>query len=150
MVDLVAGAVAAVFVVVGVAIIAGPALPRWLRRGWAAYRPHRRLSLPRDDPQLAHYNDMHPTTQKAFMTAARINSLLRMLNLESEARDLRAAMQRIRTDEGTGLLAMQLVVRRLRRMVVQDPAEQRRLDSLVTELGQSVKDRSEQLELLPF
>lgn len=152
MLDLVAAAVAGLLVLVGVAIIIGPRLPRRLRLpgGLRRLRPRRDPDLAVPKPAVGGFHDLHPTSQKVLVTASRIYSLLRAHNLEVEARELRGASQRLRSEEANGLYAMQVALKRLRATRTGSPSDDRRLQQLCGELGRSVRDRAEQLELLPF
>jgi hypothetical protein len=150
MLDLAVGAVAAILVLIGAAIIAGPALTRrvWKRPSLGrrrAWRP--RPSLPRPSAPEA---GVHPTTEKAIIAASRISTLLRMERLERQATDVRLAAKRLRVDEANGLYAMQTAIRELRGVELEDREAARRLRQLLEQLQASVRDRAEQLELLPF
>jgi len=145
------GAVAVLLALTGVAIIAGPALPRtWrtlmalVRRRQAPLRPSGGTPAPPAHP------DLHPTTVKALTAAARTYSLLRANGEDRLAGELRMAARRVRTDESQGLLALVGVLRGLREISLEDAGAEERYRKLVDELRQAVKDRSEQLELLHF
>lgn len=142
---------AGLLIVVGVAIMVGPALPRQALarlRGSRPPRPHRRrrkppVSIPADPP-------LNPTTQKAIVVAARLATLLRAQGRDSHGADLKRAVQRLRADEPAGLYALQAAIRNLRYLSLDEPEADRQLQRLVTELRRTVRDRAEQLELLPF
>ena len=147
MLDLVAAALAALLVVAGLVVIAGPALPRWWR---FARSRGRRSALAVPKAAVGGFNDLHPTSQKVLVTASSIYGILRAHNLDVESRELRGASQRLRTDEANGLYAMQVALRRLRATTTGDSGDDRRLHQLCNQLADAVKDRAEQLELLPF
>jgi signal transduction histidine kinase len=154
MLELVVGGVAVLFVLLGAAIIAGPALPR-------AWRAALLLARRRPRPATASAAvtsaaagrgapDLHPTTMKALTAAARTYSLLRANGEDRVAGELRAAARRVRTDEAQGLLALAAVLRGLREVSLEDGDAEERYRRLVSDLKGAVKDRSEQLELLHF
>ena len=149
MLDLLAALAALLLIAIGAFIIAGPALTRWLRLPRPSLRSRTtKISMPR--PSVGGFHDLHPTSQKVVAIASKIEALLRNNTLEVEARELRGASQRIRTDEANGIYAMQVALRRLKTIHLRDGAEGRRLQQLSNELAGAVKDRAEQLELLPF
>lgn len=149
MLDLLAGLVAALLIIVGAFIIAGPALTRRLRVPRLRL-PARRPKLAMARPAVGGFHDLHPTSQRVVVIASKIEGLLRNHTLEVEAREVRGAAQRLRTDEANGIYAMQVALRRLRTVRLRDPGQERRLQQLTAQLAGSVKDRAEQLELLPF
>jgi len=154
MLELVVGATAVLLALVGLAIIAGPALPRAWRGALALARSRR----PRARPSAAVSTtaprggapDLHPTTMKALTAAARAYSLLRANGEDRVAGELRTAARRVRADEAQGLLALAAVLRGLREVSLEDGDAEERYRRLVDELKGAVKDRSEQLELLHF
>ena len=152
MIDLLAALVAALLILVGAFIIAGPALTRWIRlpkRSLPSLRVRgRRVTMPK--PSVGGFHDLHPTSQRVVGIASKIEGLLRTNTLEVEAREIRGASQRLRTDEANGIYAMQVALRRLKTVRLRGAGEDRRLQQLVSELAGAVKDRAEQLELLPF
>ena len=155
MLDLVVGGLAALLVVAGIAIIAGPVLPRLWRTAWSRLRPAGRLRIPRaalpiNQPTTSGEPSLHPTTMRALTAAARAYSLLRANGEDRVALELRGAARRVRSDEAQGLLALVAVLKTLRETVLDDSGANARLRKLVGELRDAVKDRSEQLELLHF
>lgn len=155
MLGLVVGAVALLLVVAGIAIIAGPMLPRL----WSAARaalagsaapPRTPAALPPNQPALTGDSALHPTTLRALTTAARAYSLLRAGGHDGVALELRSAARRVRADEAKGLLALATVLPALRETTLPNPLAEARYRQLVKELRDAVKDRSEQLELLHF
>jgi hypothetical protein len=151
MLEVVVGSVAALLVLAGLAVIAGPFLPRLGRSLRASLRrpvPAQGLA-PR--PQRApETSNLHPTTLRALTAAARVYSLLRANGEDRLAGDLRAAARRVRADESKGLLALATVLRALREVSIEDEEAENRLRQQLGELKEAVKDRSEQLELLHF
>lgn len=155
MLEVVVGALAALLVVAGVAIIAGPVLPRAWRAAWARMRPSGearipRAALPINQPTTNGEPSLHPTTLRALTAAARAYSLLRANGEDKVALELRSAARRVRSDEAQGLLALVAVLKTLRATTLDEPAADGRFRKLVGELRNAVKDRSEQLELLHF
>ena len=110
MLELVVGATAVLLALVGLAIIAGPALPRAWRGALALARSRRpRAGLPAAVSTTAPRGgapDLHPTTMKALTAAARAYSLLRANGEDRVAGELRTAARRVRADEAQGLLAL--------------------------------------------
>lgn len=155
MLDVVVGGLAALLVVAGVAIIAGPVLPRLWRTAWARVKPAAgaripRRALPINQPTTNGEPSLHPTTLRALTAAARAYSLLRANGEDAVALELRSAARRVRSDEAQGLLALVAVLKTLRETSLDDAAANGRFRKLVGELRDAVKDRSEQLELLHF
>jgi hypothetical protein len=149
------GVLAAALVAAGVAIMAGPALPRFWRAAWALAARTRRpsgvappeLRLPAPavgEPAL------HPTSARALGAAARAYSLLRARGEDRVAFELRAAARLVRSDEAKGLIALAAALRSMREVALGDEDADVRYRRLLHELREAVKDRSEQLELLHF
>ena len=149
MLDLLAALVAALLITVGAFIIAGPALARRLRLPRLTM-PARPTRFAMAKPSVGGFHDLHPTSQRVVAVASKIEGILRTNTLEVEAREVRGASQRLRTDEANGIYAMQVALRRLKTVRLREPGEERRLQQLTAELAGAVKDRAEQLELLPF
>ncbi|HEY8816792.1 MAG TPA: hypothetical protein VIP57_17050, partial [Candidatus Dormibacteraeota bacterium] len=80
----------------------------------------------------------------------RLGNWLRAHGQDALARELRTAGGKITGNEAAGLYAMQVVLRKLRSLTLDDRTSQERLKSLTSELRIAVQDRFEQLELLPF
>jgi len=93
---------------------------------------------------------LNPKTQRVLIAAARLGNWLRAHGHDDVSRELRTAGGKITSNEAAGLYAMQIVLRRLRSLNVDDRSSQERLKSLTVELRVAVQDRFEQLELLPF
>ena len=149
--EVAVGIVAALLVVAGVVVIAGPALPRALRSlaAWRSAHPEPARRPPLATGRESAAATTNPTTLRALAAASRLYSLLRASGEEALAAELRTAARRVRTDEGEGLVALAGVLRPLREVTLEGDAAPR-YARLVTELREAVKDRSEQLELLRF
>lgn len=155
MLELVVGAAALVLLLAGMALIAGPVLPRAWRTLSAAVRRRgggslARVALPINQPASTGEPALHPTTLQALTAAARASSLLNAGGGGRVAAELRAGARRVRTDEAQGLLALAALLPALREVSLDDPLANARYQRLVRELREAVKDRSEQLELLHF
>jgi len=108
----------------------------------ALFEPRR----PRDVVQRA----VNPKTQRVLVAAARLANWMRAHGHEEVSREIRSSAARIMANEPAGLYALQTTLRRVRVVNVTDSASQERLQTLAGELQTAVKDRFEQLELLPF
>lgn len=150
MLEMVVAALAAALVIAGIAVIAGPALPRLLRSGWALARRSSAPGLPASRPPSDLTPALHPTSARALTAAARAYSLLRANGEDRLAVQLRTASRLVRADETRGLLALATVLRGMQGMTLADRTAESRYRQLVQELRDAVKDRSEQLELLHF
>lgn len=154
MLELVVGTLFVLLVLAGLAIIAGPVVPRTVLGSWRLFRHAKprmvRGALPINQPATTGEPPLHPTTLKALTAAARTYSLLRASGHDRVALELRTAARRVRTDEAKGLLALLSVLRTLREIGLDDETADARYRKLVGELQQAVRDRSEQLELLHF
>jgi hypothetical protein len=145
--EVLVGVLAGLLVLAGVAVIAGPLLPRALRGARGLVRRTRGNAAARRALVSA---DVHPTTQKALVATARLISLLKTHGQERAAAALRAAGRNLRQDEVTGLQAMNNVVRILRELDLDEESAQAHYRDLMTQLRRAINDRAEQLELLPF
>jgi hypothetical protein len=134
----------------GVLVIVGPGV--LVRRIRTAVRPRgisalfERRPAARDVPGPT----ANPRAQRVLIAAGRLANWLRAHGQEDAAREIRNAAGRMAGNEPAGLYALQATLRRIRVVNVTDSAAQERLHALVTELRTAVKDRFEQLELLPF
>ncbi|HEX4215687.1 MAG TPA: hypothetical protein VIA06_20405 [Candidatus Dormibacteraeota bacterium] len=143
MLELVIGVVAALLLLTGVGIILGPNLPRLL----FAPRSHRRR-LAR--PFLTVPGSVHPTVERALTATSSLISLLDKRGLRRQAAALRSAGDRLRREEEAGIYAMGDVLRVLRRLdLSQSPDEASSLAALLEQISDALRDRAEQLELLP-
>jgi len=150
MLDVVVGLVVGLLVVAGIIVMLGPATGTLIKRA----RDLRRASVPSvfqaAQPREAVPPGLNPKTQRVLVAAARLGNWLRAHGQDDLARELRSAGGKITGNEPAGLYAMQVVLRRLRTINLDDRPSQERLKALTNELRIAVQDRFEQLELLPF
>jgi hypothetical protein len=150
MLDVVVGVVVVLLLVGGLLIMLGPTTGTLIKRA----RDLRRARVPSvfqaAQPREAVPSGLNPKTQRVLVAAARLGSWLRSRGQDDLARELRSAGGKITSNEPAGLYAMQVVLRRLRALSLDDRPSQDRLKALTTELRIAVQDRFEQLELLPF
>jgi hypothetical protein len=151
MLEFVAGSVAALLIVAGVLVLAGPSVPRrLLARLRTVKRPAPPSALFRTRvPTEPMTNPLHPKTQRVMIAASRLATWLRAHGHDDLVDEIRSSARRMAGDEAAGLYALQTVLRRLRALPLDDRAAQERLRHLSSELRSAVHDRSEQLELLP-
>ncbi len=140
-------AVAALLVVIGVAVMIGPALPRALGVARGRARPAAARAKRRQPRTSA--GELHPTTLRALSVTARLMGILKEHSLDRHAAALRVAGKRLQVDEPTGIQAMRQVVRHLRGVRLDDDSDQRIFQGLVSQLQKNLDERAEQLELLP-
>lgn len=146
MLEVVVGLVAGLLFLVGVAIMVGPALRRFLGIG----RPRkRRLTTIRRSARSSSPTELHPTTVKALAATARLLALLKEHSQERHAAALRTAGKRLQVDEARGIMAMREVLRHLRSVRLGDESDNKIFQGLVGQLQKELDDRAEQLELLP-
>jgi hypothetical protein len=150
MLDVVVGLVVGLLVVAGIIVMLGPATGTLIKRA----RDLRRATVPSvfqaAQPREAVPSGLNPKTQRVLLAAARLGNWLRAHGQDDLARELRSAGGKITGNEPAGLYAMQVVLRRLRTINLDDRPSQERLKALTAELRIAVQDRFEQLELLPF
>jgi hypothetical protein len=150
MLDVVIGVVVGLLLVAGILVMLGPTTGTLIKRA----RELRRTSVPSvfqaAQPREAVAPGLNPKTQRVLIAAARLGNWLRAHGHDDVSRELRTAGGKITSNEAAGLYAMQIVLRRLRSLNVDDRSSQERLKSLTVELRVAVQDRFEQLELLPF
>jgi hypothetical protein len=150
MLDVVVGLVVGLLIVVGILVMLGPATGTLIKRA----RDLRRARVPSvfqaAQPREAVPSGLNPKTQRVLVAAARLGNWLRARGHDDLARELRSAGAKITSNEPAGLYAMQVVLRRLRTLNLDDRPSQERLKGLTNELRIAVQDRFEQLELLPF
>jgi hypothetical protein len=139
--EVVVGLVASLLILVGIAIIAGPAVVRSMGLARRRLRPIgvRQPGSP----------ELHPTTLRALAATARLMPLLKEHGFDRHAAALRMASRRLQVEEANGIRAMRDVLRHLRTLRLDDKDDQRILQGLVAQLQKAVDDRAEQLELLP-
>ena len=142
---MVIGLVAGLLVLIGVAIMVGPALPRSL--GIARARARRGQRAPR--PSRSAPAELHPTTVKALAATARLLAMLKEHGMDRHAAAMRLAGKRLQVDEANGIQDMRQVLRHLRLVKLDDDSDQRIFQGLVGQLQKALDDRAEQLELLP-
>jgi hypothetical protein len=145
--ELVVGLIAGLLFLVGVAIMAGPALPRFL--GFTRPRERRLRPRRRHSPSSSPPTELHPTTVKALAATARLLAMLKEHSMDRHAAALRMAGKRLQVDEAAGIMAMRQVLRRLRSVRLDDESDQKIFQGLVGQLQKELDDRAEQLELLP-
>jgi hypothetical protein len=141
--EAVVGGVAVLLVLIGLGIMAGPALPRALR----LLRTHVREVAPA--PAAPDPTGVHPTTGKALSATGRLIDLLNDQGLKRHATALRLAGTRLRREEANGIYAMRDVLRHLRRVRLDDAQDQEIFEGLIQQITKALDDRAEQLELLP-
>ena len=150
MLDVVVGLVVTLLIVAGILVMLGPTTTTLIRRA----RDLRRARVPSvfqaAQPREPVPSGLNPKTQRVVVASARLGSWLRSHGQDDLARELRSADGKMTGNEAAGLYAMQLVLRRLRALSLEDRASQERLKALTNELRVAVQDRFEQLELLPF
>jgi hypothetical protein len=139
--EVVVGLLSSLLVLVGIAIIAGPAMARFLGLARRRFRP---IAI-----RQAASPELHPTTLRALAATARLMPILKEHGFDRHAAALRIASRRLQVEEANGIRAMRDVLRHLRTLRLNDPDDQRILQGLVTQLQKAVDDRAEQLELLP-
>jgi hypothetical protein len=150
MLDVVVGLVVGLLIVAGLLVMLGPTTGTLIKRA----RDLRRASVPSvfqaAQPREPVPSGLNPKTQRVLVAAARLGNWLRAHGQDDLARELRSAGGKITGNEPAGLYAMQVVLRRLRALSLDDRPSQDRLKALTNELRIAVQDRFEQLELLPF
>jgi hypothetical protein len=139
--EVLVGLLSSLLVLVGVAIIAGPAMVRSLGLARRRLRP---VTV-----RQTGSSDLHPTTLRALAATARLMPILKEHGFDRHAAALRMASRRLQVEEANGIRAMRDVLRHLRTLRLSDPDDQRILQGLVAQLQKAVDDRAEQLELLP-
>ena len=150
MLNVVVGLVVTLLIVAGILIMLGPTTGTLIKQA----RDLRRARVPSvfqvAQPPEPVPSGLNPKTQRVLVASARLGSWLRSRGQDDLARELRSAGGKMTGSEAAGLYAMQLVLRRLRALSLDDRASQERLKALTNELRVAVQDRFEQLELLPF
>jgi hypothetical protein len=151
MLDAVVGIVVAILVVAGIVIMIGPNISKLTRR-INSIKP--RASLPsafqarggRESSQAG----LSPKTQRVLVGAARLATWLRANGHDDLSRELRSGAAQMTANEPAGLYALQAALRKVRAVQQAEGGSQERLQALAAELRTAVRDRFEQLELLPF
>src|ERR1700730_10340351 len=124
MLDVVVGLVVGLLVVAGILIMLGPATGTLIKRA----RYLRRASVPSvfqaAQPREPVQAGLIPKTQRVLVAAARLGNWLRAHGQDDAAHELRSAGGKITGNEAAGLYAMQVVLRRLRSMHLDDRTSQ--------------------------
>jgi hypothetical protein len=150
MLDVVVGLVVGLLIVAGVLVMLGPATGTLMKRAQDLRRARVPSVFQAAQPREPVPSGLNPKTQRVLVAAARLGNWLRARGQDDLARELRSAGGKITSNEPAGLYAMQVVLRRLRTLNLDDRPSQERLKALTNELRIAVQDRFEQLELLPF
>src|SRR5487761_5072 len=150
MLDVVVGLVVGLLILAGILVMLGPTTGTLIKRARAVRRARVPSVFQAAQPRETAPSGLNPKTQRVLVAAARLGNWLRTHAQDELARELRGAGGKITGNEAAGLYAMQVVLRRLRSLHLDDTASQERLKSLTNELRIAVQDRFEQLELLPF
>lgn len=150
MLDVVVGLVVAVLVIAGILVMLGPTTGTLIKRAKELRRARVPSVFQTAQPREQVAPGLNPKTQRVLVAAARLGNWLRAHGQDELARELRSAGGKITGNEAAGLYAMQVVLRKLRSLNLDDRTSQERLKSLTSELRIAVQDRFEQLELLPF
>jgi hypothetical protein len=142
------GFIVVVLVTAGILVMVGPR---------TLVRRIRSIAIPSGVPQVFEPRGpreaqpaVNPKTQRVLVASSRLAAWLRAHGHEEAARDIRTASARMTANEPAGLYALQTSLRRIRIVNVTESSSQERVQALVDELRAAVKDRFEQLELLPF
>ncbi|MFI5281547.1 MAG: hypothetical protein ACHQ0J_00260 [Candidatus Dormibacterales bacterium] len=151
MLDAVVGIVVGILVVAGILVMIGPDVSKLTGR---LSRFKARPSLPSPFQSRgagqAPPSGLNPKTQRVLVGAARLATWLRSNGHDDLARELRAGAAQMTANEPAGLYALQAAVRKVRAVQRSEAGAQERLQSLAGELTKALRDRFEQLELLPF
>ncbi|MEP6752040.1 MAG: hypothetical protein ABI959_04775 [Candidatus Dormiibacterota bacterium] len=150
MLDVVVGLIVTFLIVAGILVMLGPTTGTLIKRARGLRSARVPSVFQAAQPRESVPSGLNPKTQRALVASARLGSWLRSHGQDDLARELRSAGGKMTGNEAAGLYAMQLVLRRLRALSLEDRASQERLKALTNELRVAVQDRFEQLELLPF
>jgi hypothetical protein len=149
MLEVVIAAVVGLLLIAGLLVMLGPTTGVLIRRAKSIRRARVPSVFQAAQPREAVPSGLNPKTQRVLVASARLGNWLRAHGHDDIARELRSAAGRMAGNEAAGLYALQIVLRRLRALNLDDRNAQERLKSLTTELRTAVQDRFEQLELLP-
>lgn len=152
MLEAVAGLIALLLILTGVAIMVGPGPWRNLRRRRAERTLRPRPARPVRKAERVPVPDtmaIHPTTQRALSSAAKLVDLLSDHGAQRHATAVRLAAGRLRHEEVNGIYAMQEALSHLQRVRVDDRADQEILQGLIATVERALRDRMEQLEIYP-
>ena len=126
MLDVVVGLVVVVLVVAGILVMLGPTTGTLIKRA----RDLRRARVPSvfqaAQPREPVAPGLNPKTQRVLVAAARLGNWLRAHGQDALARELRTAGGKITGNEAAGLYAMQVVLRKLRSLTLDDRTSQER------------------------
>lgn len=152
MLEAVAGLIALLLIVTGIAIMIGPGPWRSLRRrraeGRLKPRPVRPVRAAERVP-VPDTTTISPTTQRALSSAAKLVDLLTDHGAQRHATAVRLAAGKLRQEEVNGIYAMQDALSHLQRVRVDDRADQEILQGLIATVERALHDRMEQLEIYP-
>jgi len=149
MLEVVIAAVVGLLLIAGLLVMLGPTTGVLIRRAKSIRRARVPSVFQAAQPRETVPSGLNPKTQRVLVASARLGNWLRTHGHDDIARELRSAAGRMAGNEAAGLYALQIVLRRLRALNLDDRNAQERLKSLTTELRTAVQDRFEQLELLP-
>jgi hypothetical protein len=149
MLEVAIAAVVGLLLIAGLLVMLGPTTGVLIRRARSIRRARVPSVFQAAQPREAVPSGLNPKTQRVLVASARLGNWLRAHGHDDIARELRSAAGRMAGNEAAGLYALQIVLRRLRALNLDDRNAQERLKSLTTELRTAVQDRFEQLELLP-
>ncbi|MBO0702379.1 MAG: hypothetical protein J2P38_05565 [Candidatus Dormibacteraeota bacterium] len=157
MLEAVAGLLALLLILTGIAIMVGPGPWRNLRRRRRERGLQPKTVRPRTMrpvrsaervpvPDTSHIN---PTTQRALSSASKLVDLLTDHGAQRHATAVRLAAGRLRHEEVNGIYAMQEALSHLQRVRVDDRADQEIMQGLIATVERALRDRMEQLEIYP-
>jgi hypothetical protein len=152
MLEAVAGLIALLLIVTGIAIMVGPGPWRNLRRRRAEgrLRPRPvRPARPAEQVPVPDTTAINPTTQRALSSAAKLVDLLTDHGAQRHATAVRLAAGRLRHEEVNGIYAMQEALSHLQRVKIDDRSDQEIMQGLIVTVQRALQDRMEQLEIYP-
>lgn len=148
MLDVLVGLAAALLIGLGLAVIAGPALPRRLGRAVGGLR---RLAdsaaAASADSEGVQIPLSNPSGQRALLAATRLAGFLAQAGRQDVASQVVLQARRLASDEREGLSGLWTLCRQLEAFPLRGGADHR-LEGLVRDLSRAVADRAEQIELL--
>ncbi|HEV2954163.1 MAG TPA: hypothetical protein VG015_08740 [Candidatus Dormibacteraeota bacterium] len=149
--DWVIGLVAVGGILAGLLIIAGPhARIAWRAVGEGLRQLVQIIRTPPAANLEMSLGPMHPTTQRALSLAVQLAQGLSQTEEGDLARYFQDAARHLAVDEASGLVRLHTACRRLRRALPGRKLTLSPLHPLIDSLEQTIADRGEQLELLPF
>ena len=121
MLDVVVGLVVALLVIAGILVMLGPTTGTLIKRAQRPSPGARPIGVPgRPTARSRSPSGLNPKTQRVLVAAARLGNWLRAHGQDELARELRSAGGKITGNEAAGLYAMQVVLRRLRSLNLDD------------------------------